>query len=456
MGYEYMDYHETEWEYLQNTKKFRDIVNTNVNVDIDSILIQRDNQYNIIMKLSVNDFSKNEEKKLKKLSTFIFKDKYILHKIDCRYKTTDDTTNSSDKHVLIYKVYRVERKKTTYSANKKIDWFLNSVKYSSNKRLFCQYSAYLDNNRVYLNSLPPVNTLSDVKKNVISIDCPGTSFKKITIRLVDEDYEPYWANALAVEYTSIPTREESEKIHLMLNFIMGCYLIRVGTTTYDANNKVIGEVSIPPEEGFDVKYICHMPEKSVVLPIVLEQNDQALIIKKLSYIINTYLNLDVDLTHTLNLYTQSLISNPKIEIIMIDAALESFAQTMGFEGLAKKKIYSFIYDCGIGSKDGDIITLGIIEDELRTMRNNITHGQLVTDKQELFSSNLAYRVLYSRILLKFLKVNKYYDLTTGVIRPIEESIDSKKFNRIQSVLKKEKYNSSRKYYMDLHKIVREK
>jgi hypothetical protein len=272
--------------------------------------------------------------------------------------------------------------------------------------------------------------------------------------LVDEKFEPYWSKAIAVEYHSMPTKEESEKIHSILNFIMGCYLIKIGTTKLDINNNSIGEVSYPPEEGFDVKYICHMPEKSVVLPIILEDNNPDIIIKKLSYIINTYLNLDVDLTHTLNLYNQSFVSNPKIEIIMIDAALESFAQTMGFEGLAKKKIYTFIYDIGIGTKDGDKISLGTIEDELRTMRNNITHGHLVTDKQKLFSSNIAYRVLYSRILLKFLKVNKYYDLTTGVIRPIGESIDAKKFNRIQDVLKKEKYNSSRKYYMDLHKIVR--
>ncbi len=449
-----MEYIESEWEFLQNPKRFKKVVNTNVNVDIADILIQRDNQYNIIMKLNVDSFTKKDEKKLKKLSTFIFKDKYILHKIECSFKTKKASKIDSSKTIFIYKVYRIERKKTTYSASKKIDWFLNSVKYKSNNRLFCQHSRYVDGRRLYPNHISEDSPFTKEDLNRITISCPKTKFRKITIRLVDEKFEPYWSKAIAVEYHSMPTKEESEKIHSILNFIMGCYLIKIGTTKLDINNNSIGEVSYPPEEGFDVKYICHMPEKSVVLPIILEDNNPDIIIKKLSYIINTYLNLDVDLTHTLNLYNQSFVSNPKIEIIMIDAALESFAQTMGFEGLAKKKIYTFIYDIGIGTKDGDKISLGTIEDELRTMRNNITHGHLVTDKQKLFSSNIAYRVLYSRILLKFLKVNKYYDLTTGVIRPIGESIDAKKFNRIQDVLKKEKYNSSRKYYMDLHKIVR--
>ncbi|MBO7719410.1 MAG: hypothetical protein J6S29_04565 [Methanosphaera sp.] len=448
-----MEYFESEWEYLQNPKEFANIKNTNVNVEIDNILIQRENQYKIVMQLTVYNLTKKDMKKLKKLSTFIFKDKFILHRIECSYKTTQKLSSDyPNKHVLIYNVYRIERKKTTYSPAKKIDWFLNSIKYQSNRRLFCQQSEH-KHSPSYSGKNQNSKIGSNKSFDKITVSCPKTKFRRITIRLVDDKYQPFWSDAIAVEYAAMPTKEESEKIHLILNFIFGCYLIKIGTTNLDINNKAISEVSVPPEEGFDVKYICHMPEKSIILPIILEVNEADIIIKKISYIINTYLNLDVDLNHSLNLYTQSLISNPNIEIIMLDAALESFAQTMGFEGLAKKKIYSFIYDCGIGTKEDGIITLGTIEDDLRTMRNNITHGQLVTDKQELYYSNLAYRVLYGRILLKFLKINKYYDLTTGVIRPIGQSIDAKKFYRIQAILKKEKYSSSRKYYMDLHKLI---
>ncbi len=449
-----MEYIESEWEYLQNPKEFSNVRSTNVNVDIENILIQRENQYKIVMQLTVENLTKKDMKKLRKLSTFIFKDKFILHRIECSFKTTQDFGKSyPNKRILIYNVYRVERKKTTYSPAKKIDWFLNSIKYQSNRRLFCQHSQH-NNSPSYSsrNSKDDINSKEPLNK--ITVACPKTKFRKITIRLINKKYQPFWSDAIAVEYAAMPTAEEAEKIHLILNFIFGCYLIKIGTTNLDINGNAISEVSVPPEEGFDVKYICHMPEKSIILPIILEVNKPDVIIKKLSYIINTYLNLDVDLSHSLNLYTQSLISNPNIEIIMLDAALESFAQTMGFEGLAKKKIYTFIYDCGIGTKEDGIITLGTIEDDLRTMRNNITHGQLVTDKQELYYCNLAYRVLYGRILLKFLKVNKYYDLTTGVIRPIGESIDPKKFYRIQAILKKEKYSSSRKYYMDLHKLIR--
>lgn len=448
-----MEYFESEWEYLQNPKEFSNVKNTNVHVDIENILIQRENQYKIVMQLTVENISRKDMKKLRKLSTFIFKDKFVLHKIECSYKTSQQFGNSyPNKRMLIYNVYRMERKKTTYAPAKKIDWFLNSIKYQSNRRLFCQHTEH-DNTPVNSSDKYKNEFYSKEALNKITVSCPKTKFRKITIRLIDDTYRPFWSDAIAVEYAAMPTVEESEKIHLILNFIFGCYLIKIGTTNLDINNKAISEVSIPPEEGFDVKYICHMPEKSVVLPIILEVNKADVIIKKIGYIINTYLNLDVDLNHSLNLYTQSLISNPNIEIIMIDAALESFAQTMGFEGLAKKKIYSFIYSCGIGTKEDGIITLGSIEDDLRTMRNNITHGHLVTDKQELYYSNLAYRVLYGRILLKFLKVNKYYDLTTGVIRPIGESIDAKTFYRIQAILKKEKYSSSRKYYMDLHKLL---
>ena len=44
-----MEYFESEWEYLQNPKEFANIKNTNVNVEIDNILIQRENQYKIVM-----------------------------------------------------------------------------------------------------------------------------------------------------------------------------------------------------------------------------------------------------------------------------------------------------------------------------------------------------------------------------------------------------------------------
>lgn len=448
---------ESEWEFLQNPHEFTDILNTNVNVDIQNILIQRDNQYNISMQLTVMDVTKNDEAKLKKLSTFIFKDNYVLYKVTCSYKKTERYFDYySGKYIFIYNVYQVERKKTTYSPTRRIDWFLNSVKYRSSKRLFCQNTAYnSEKSRIYINDdKSSIKSYNKIVLNRITISCPGSKFRKMTIRLIDDKFEPFWSNSIAVEYHAIPSEEESEKIHSILNFIMGSYLIKVGSTNLDINNRSISEISYPPEEGFDVRYMCNMPEKSVVLPMILNPYNPELIIKKLSHIINTYLNMEIDLSHTLNLYNQSLISNPNVEIIMLDSALESFAQSMGFEGLAKKKIYSFIYDCGIGSKDGNLISLGEIEDELRTMRNNITHGQLVTDKQKLFSSNLAYRVLYSRVLLKFLKVNKYYDLTTGVIRPIDESIDVKLFNKYQNILRKENYINSRQYYMDLFKLVK--
>ena len=61
------------------------------------------------------NLTKKDMKKLKKLSTFIFKDKFILHRIECSYKTTQKLSSDyPNKHVLIYNVYRIELNKTTY------------------------------------------------------------------------------------------------------------------------------------------------------------------------------------------------------------------------------------------------------------------------------------------------------------------------------------------------------
>ena len=110
-------------EGIQQCQKYQ------LNVDIENILIQRENQYKIVMQLTVENLTKKDMKKLRKLSTFIFKDKFILHRIECSFKTTQDFGKSyPNKRILIYNVYRVERKKTTYSPAKKIDWFLNSIK----------------------------------------------------------------------------------------------------------------------------------------------------------------------------------------------------------------------------------------------------------------------------------------------------------------------------------------
>jgi len=37
----------SQWEYLQNPRKFEDIDNTNLNIHIDFLTIYRDEQYNI-------------------------------------------------------------------------------------------------------------------------------------------------------------------------------------------------------------------------------------------------------------------------------------------------------------------------------------------------------------------------------------------------------------------------
>ena len=60
-----MEYIESEWEYLQNPKEFSNVRSTNVNVDIENILIQRENQYKIVMQLTVENLTKKDMKKLR-------------------------------------------------------------------------------------------------------------------------------------------------------------------------------------------------------------------------------------------------------------------------------------------------------------------------------------------------------------------------------------------------------
>ena len=448
----------SQWEYLQNPRKFEDIDNTNLNIHIDFLTIYRDEQYNIKMEITVSDITPKEEQKLKRLSTLIFKHDYKLNKVYCHYKQTERFYDYYlGKYIFTYNVSEYIHNHSTYNKSRYIDWFLNNIKYSSNKNLFCQYSEY-NNNKLIKRYDRTVN--KNIGQNArlaldhITISCPGTNFKKFTLQYVNDSFQPKWSNSVAVEYHHKPSEAEQEKIHSILNFILGRKLIKVGTTTLDYNNNIVDEKSISPEEGFDVKYICDLPEKSIILPLIVKPNNPELIIRKLSSIINNYLSLDEDLSSTLNLYNQSLISNPNLEIIVLDASIESFAQSMGFAGTAKIRIYSFIYSRGIGTKDGDIINLGDVEDNLRNIRNNVTHGMIIKDKNHLYLSNLAYRVLYGRILCTFLKVNKYYDLTTGKIRNIDESIDKNEYEKISNIMKKHKYDNSRKFYMDLFHIIK--
>lgn len=452
-----MDSVDIQWEYLSQIKEFENIENNNLNIYIQRLNIQRDTQYNIIMRVSVNDISRNDERKLKNLSTLIFKHDYEIFQIKCSYKQTERYFKYYEgKYIFTYNVSKVKRKKTTYKKAKCIEYYLNGPNYKSNHLIFCQHTQYHENRKERLNSnaTQPIKNKSKILLNQFTIDCPDTNFKKLTVESVEDKYEPAWSNSISIEYHKIPSDKEKKKIHDILNFIFGTYLIHVGSTTLDTNGKITNQESYNPIEGFDVQYTCNLPEKSILLPIIITPNKPEIILKKVSHIINTFLKLDENLTQTLHLYNQSLISNPNIEIIVLDAAIDSFAQTMGYTGPAKQRIYSFIYDCGIAKKKNKQITLGKVEDNLRNIRNKITHGEIISDKQELYSSNLAYRVLYGRILSYFLKLNKYYDLTTGKIRLIGEEIDYDEYHHIQNLLKKERYDNSRKYYMDLFKLIK--
>ena len=448
----------TQWEYLQNLREFEDITNTNLNIHIELLKIYRDEQYNIKMEITVSDITPKEENKLKNLSILIFKHEYKLNRIYCTYKQTEKFYDYYlGKYIFTYDVSEYVHNHSTYNKSRYIDWFLNNIKYTSNKNLFCQYSKYKNEKLVkrYDGKVDKkLQSNSRLSLDHITISCPGTKFKKITIQSVADSFQPSWSNSLAIEYHYKPTDVERNKIHSILNFILGRYLIKIGTTTLDYNDNIVDERTFSPDEGFDVKHICNLPEKSILLPLIVNPNNPDSIIKKMTQIINNYLSVDEDLSHTLNLYNQSLISNPNLEIIVLDASIESFAQQLGFAGTAKIRIYSFIYSRGIGQKDGDMISLGDVEDNLRNIRNNVTHGMIIEDKNMLYMSNLAYRVLYGRILCTFLKVNKYYDLTTGKIRDINESIKKDDYDKVNSIMRKHEYTNSRKYYMDLFQITK--
>ena len=455
-----MDYAESEWEDLQCLREFTDIDNTNINMPIQRISIKRDDSYNIIMDITVNDITSHEESKLKKLNNLLFKHDYMLINISCNYRQTERFFDYYDgKYIFTYSVEKLEHKRTSYSENSRKEWFLNSVKYRSNKRLFCQKTRYnIDKTKQRLGNLEvdSLETNTQIVYDYVTITCPGTNFGKITLQSVQDVFCPEWSSCLCVEYHNPPTQSECDKVHSILNFILGRYLIKVGTTGLDIHDNIIYETSVAPEEGFDVKGFCDMPEKSIILPLIVKTSNPDNIQKTLSHIINTYLAIKEDLTNPLHLYGQSLISNPNIEIILIGAAIESFAEVMGFKGTSKVKIYSFIYESGLAVKDGHMISIGSIEDDVRDYRNQVTHGKFIGDNQTLYTYNLVYRILFSRILLTYLKIGKYYDLTTGMIKSMTESIDAKEFKRVQRVLRKNKYNNSRKYYIELFKEIRKK
>lgn len=452
-----MDYAESEWEFLQKDKIFTQVDENNINIPVQTVEIRRDDQYNIVLRLIFTYLDYNQENTLYNLKKFEFtygnNDKI---KIYCHYQKSErKTQNYVTYHIFTYLVDNVENVRTTYKEKVRKDWYLNAIPVNTFNDLFCQQTIYYEDKtkkRLTVDEdFPEDNSYKKLLLDQITINCHHTKFKRLTLQLVQQEFRPSWSNSLCVEYHNIPIEKEVERVEDILNFILGRYLVKVGTTYLDKKDKIVREIALPVTEGYNIKYFCNMPSKSIILPLIIKPYDVHEIRKKLSHIITEYVNLEYDLHHTMDLYNQSLISNPSIEIIVIDAALDSFADIMDFKGSGKIKIYTFVYSRGIATKKGRYITLGEVEDKIRDYRNNITHGKDIDNKQDLYMHNLAYRILYGRILLTYLDITKYYDLTTLTVRDIKEPIDKVEYYDRIKKLNTYTYSNSLTYYCELMK-----
>lgn len=465
-----------EWEYLQNEKviymhhvsEFKSELELK---NINKISLKRDeDNYDILAEICGESYPNLFENLKTPYSHFDITLKMsfgtILLKgctiINCSIKNVNS-------YIVKLHVFEVKWKSKDYFEKEVMfvkEWYINASSdfnytYTTN---FNHEENYIKNREFLEEEIKiknfPQNTFS---KDSCFINLKDYSF---ILQKVPDEYAPNFSSKLGIEYNekfNIPSKNDRNKLTIILSFLMGRYLLKVGESHYDQNWDIIYQYSSKPPISsiISLNDVCSSPDVS---PIKINPFDKIEPVYEL--IINNYLyknNLDLD--STLRQLLLSTMLPAEAEIIMIGASFDNLINKWYKHNSVKKvhiekkefnkllkdeleqieiklKNYPQVIEninnaflmSSIKSKDNFFKSInlerGDVETKAQVMRNKPAHGGDLSNKSyiELVILNNAYRSFLNRIILKLLNYPKYYDLIAFKVRDISEPMSIKDYN----------------------------
>lgn len=468
-----------EWEYLQNEIDLSMIYKTWKGLDLKSVksmILKRDENFEIILIIIANIFEKNIEKiKFHEINNISLEnDEEILNLNYCSLINRTTSVGKESYYELKFKVKNVEKtKKTGEDVYYIKEWYLNST---SNKLIFRRGTEYNINKKYTKIRNIPKNKEVKIEQNVPKFSSLDSFFIELNdfnliIQSVPDIYGPNWSNNLSFEYQKdyhIPSEKNREKITEIFSFLLGRYLIKIGETHYDRNWNIIKQYSFIPtfSTKINIKDIKKNPSKPSIdfREIIPEFFD---IESEISKIIDSYLSEDtIDLSYIINQLLLSTLYPTEAEIVIIGGCLDELSKNwIESEKSASKglileaKLYNKLIKKELkvikeklkdypeaykkiengykfsGGKKNDVfleelgLETGKSEEKARSYRNIPAHGHKISDKTRLKMVYLTdiYRTLLNRIILKILNYPYYFDLTTGQNIKINEKLPEKDF-----------------------------
>lgn len=363
-------FQEYDWEMLASPKKiFGEIVcdeetyaPTVIRNNISSLLIERDNKYNLRVTAQGNfnvgslhnDFGNDKELRPSVGSiihggTIICKSDYDgFVTLKSSFYTGHSTSyrfdlqpqNSFEASFKTYEInWSMKRCRDDIKADALVEWYLNGI---SNTTLFCDSSSVRDTISRDFVRADVYKSSVKCKTEHFSRDCLYITYGNIgfLLRRLPDSIEPTWSNHLAIEYREvyggIPDKKERERISELLSFLMGRHLILIGDTSY-SNDSVL-EFNMYHPHSKDAFAECASNTREIV-PVHQydnECNNFRICVEKL---LPVYLNIrdKYGLNHVLERYWLANIMPVGVNLPILAGAIESLMKVWFKEKSSKTK-----------------------------------------------------------------------------------------------------------------------
>lgn len=480
-----MEYSSLEWEYLKNEiniqiNEYNNFISELKLKQVKNIQIIRQNNYNIKLKIT-GDYNLEDIESIRDVKqpfNIEIKGSYNKHYVKSCF--IERYSFSRERYEIIIDVTEIQHINENYNDIKCLkEWYLNFTKNTFIYRKTTTFSSKKEfskrrNIPINANIINTEDEEETTTKNALFIEVDEYKF---IIQEVPEIFNPKWSNNIGIEYfylEKFPDEETREKIRQIISFIFGRNLIKIGETTYDENWNIIEEKSIRPNIS-DLTNIKNLCKRRDLNAISLDYPNNYEIENNLNKIINCYLNINLDLSHIIQLLLNSMSLPVESEIIIIGSALDKLsdiwfksAQSPSKGKLINKRKFKFIIGNTLmeikekfkdypeiyrkiensyqlsGRKKIDLfleeleINSGKVEKEARNLRNLPAHGKEISELEyeKLIYLTYAYRTFLNRILLKILNYSEYYDLITKQIIYIENEIPENQYDEFIKELKK--------------------
>ncbi|WP_242230400.1 HEPN domain-containing protein [Bacillus cereus group sp. BfR-BA-01491] len=475
----FIDY--KEWELLASELLIRQVKPTDeINADVQSIKISRDNSYKMKVELEGNINGLSDVRKESGLSGEIVEGfvlegtahhgmtRYLL--ADCYLGDVNISSNIYERgntfkgNLTSFKVNEI------YSQNETdvlFDWFLNGPRgdfiFSRTtsrveKRVVNKYRMGIDSED---NSSPNLESASS-RRDYAFIDIGDIKF---IVSLVPNHYPPEWSEKIAIEYRKewgIPNEEVRNAISELVGFILGKQLLQVGTTRIDGNGYVIERNAISPW-GENVVSACQNPDNN---PVSFSYERFGMFEGVLNQLLPRYLELrdQLDLSNALWKYwiaenmpigtnlpvlaaaieglaknwfkskmskTKGVYMESKAFKNLLSAEIESIKQKMSQIENGQKIINKINSSYNMGANDRlnyffeELnITVGEAERAALKARNAMAHGDASSSQEtvQLVKMTRIYQTFFHRVILKLLGYEGSY-IDRGTVGFPERSID---------------------------------